>query len=188
MRNVCCVLTIALIAWSLSAEPCPQLPNDPNCRTTWFVRNLEPGDQYPDHFRRTDDSYRHSCDWDGEACPSRVGLEKVNASGSGQPSIASYRRIAGLVPLPLVAIDLRQESHGFIGDLPVSWYLGRDQINCNKSDSKIADDEAKLLRALGQQTSTQPMKLHKPADENKQCNFADKPITVAVKDVKSEAT
>jgi hypothetical protein len=188
MRHACFVLCLTLGASSLCAEPCPPLPDDPHCRETWFVRNLEPVDLYPNNFRRTDDSYQHTCDGDAEPCPSRVGLDKVNASGSGQPSVGGYRWIAGSVPKPLFVFDLRQESHGFVGDLPVSWYLGRDQINCGKTDAQIATAEADLLRALDREASAAPMKLKNPADQNNQCDFADQSIEVpAAGRVESEA-
>jgi len=165
----------SLTAATLVAEPCPELPADPNCKTTVFIRNSDlpkTSVTAPRNFRRTDGEFRHPCDDDGAPCPPTIGLESLHASGSAQPTVAGYRWIQGQLPsgMTLVVFDLRQELHGFIGELPVSWYLGRDQINCGKSDPEIARDEAALLASLRTQATIRPVILEKPPENR--CAFA----------------
>jgi Inositol hexakisphosphate len=84
------------------------------------------------------------------------GLEKLRASGSAQFSAeglaAVLQRTGGR---PLTVLDLRQESHGFVGGAAVSWYVSRDTANAGKTDEQINADESELLAGLaGQRTVT----------------------------------
>jgi hypothetical protein len=77
------------------------------------------------------------------------GLEKLRASGSAQFSAkglaAVLQRTGGR---PLTVLDLRQESHGFVGGAAVSWYVSRDTANAGKTDEQINADESELLAGL----------------------------------------
>jgi hypothetical protein len=166
MHFVAFVLML-LTAAVLAAEPCPELPADPHCKTTWFIRNADPAETQPRNFRRSDGKYIRECVDDGPQCPSTQGLEDLHESGSAQPTVADCQWIKSRLPagMPLVVFDLRQESHGFVGDVPVSWYLGRDQINCDKSDSEIERDEASLLELLRPRQIVSPVTLEKPGGD-----------------------
>jgi Inositol hexakisphosphate len=78
-----------------------------------------------------------------------VGLEKLRASASGQFSAkgltAVLRRAGGR---PVVVLDLRQESHGFVGGAAVSWFGIRNAANSGKSGDQISRDESDLLAGL----------------------------------------
>ena len=78
------------------------------------------------------------------------GLSGLNASGSAQftgNNIKMMKEQIGNVPIAVV--DLRQESHGFINDLAVSW-VGEDNNKANKglSREKVLKDESKKLRSI----------------------------------------
>ena len=83
-----------------------------------------------------------------------AGLEKLQASGSGQFSAKGFaavlRRAGGR---PVVVLDLRQESHGFVGGTAVSWFGVRNAGNSGKSGDQISRDESDLLAGLTGQTT-----------------------------------
>ncbi len=49
---------------------------------------------------------------------------------------------------PVTVFDLRQETHIFVNDLPVSWYAPRDWANVGRSQSDIEADEAARVTSL----------------------------------------
>jgi hypothetical protein len=103
----------------------------------------------PRHFRSTSDP--SGLDGDKKLA---VGLDKLQASGSGQFSAKGFdavvKRAGGR---PLVVLDLRQESHGFVGGTPVSWFGVRNASNSGKSADQINRDESELLAGVAGQTT-----------------------------------
>jgi Inositol hexakisphosphate len=76
-------------------------------------------------------------------------LDKLQASASGQFSangLAALLQRAG--GRPVVVLDLRQESHGFVGGTAVSWFGVRNAANNGKSGDQISRDESDLLAGL----------------------------------------
>jgi hypothetical protein len=55
------------------------------------------------------------------------------------------RTVVERVGRPLVVIDLRQESHGFLAGLPVSWYALHDQVNVVRALAEVQQDERRRL-------------------------------------------
>ena len=83
-----------------------------------------------------------------------TGLDKLQASASGQFSakgLAALLQRAG--GRPVVVLDLRQESHGFVGGTAVSWFGVRNAANNGKSADQIGRDESDLLSGLTGQTT-----------------------------------
>ena len=88
------------------------------------------------------------------AAPSREGLDGLCISASAQPSQTS------LVPLylklreqagegtELYLVDLRQESHGFVNGIPVSWYEPKNQANFGCSAFEVEMQDGHLLAEL----------------------------------------
>src|SRR5262249_24008003 len=65
----------------------------------------------------------------------------------------------------ITVVDLRQESHGFVNGIAVSWYAPRDQGNVGKSLAEIEADETKRLQELLQKKNiTLQHILSKPQD------------------------
>ncbi len=129
--------------------------------------------ELPRSFRFMDDDWK--IDFRGKE-PSRAGLDKLWASASGQPSFAAlsaiYRAIREHEPDALVfMVDLRQESHGYVNSLPVSWYVEHNAANAGKTVSEVEADETERLNKLrGVDTTFEPL-----GNADKQ---AFKPITM----------
>jgi hypothetical protein len=97
---------------------------------------------------RTMDSKFHALKH-GPNEPSRAGLSSLNISGSAEFSRVSLESLrAKHKRSNMIVIDLRQESHGFVNGLPVSWYQGRNQINWAKTLQEIETDERQRLADL----------------------------------------
>ena len=118
--------------------------------------------------------------------PSRAGLESLNASASGQPSLAAlktlYEKIREQKPdAQIFLIDLRQESHGFANALPVSWYVKNNAANAGKSSREVERDEIERLQNLrGMETTFEPL-----GNADKQ---SFKPITIVPRFMETERT
>lgn len=77
--------------------------------------------------------------------------QDLRASASGQFSADELPKMLQAIPAErrnIWIVDLRQESHGFIDGLPVSWVGERNSVNVNKSGAQISREEKKLLRTV----------------------------------------
>ncbi len=116
--------------------------------------------------------------------PDRAGLNELWASASGQPSPAAlktlYRTIREREPdAKIFMVDLRQESHGFVNLLPVSWYVEHNAANAGKTVSEVEADEVERLNKLrGVETTFEPLG---NADK-----LAFKPITIIPRVIQTE--
>ncbi len=76
-------------------------------------------------------------------------VEWLRASGSAQFSekelLEVKKNISGV---KAILVDLRQESHGFINGLPVSWYGEKNWANAGKSVEEVLQLEQKELSEL----------------------------------------
>lgn len=127
--------------WRLDAENAPGLPRN---------------------YRTCDDAYRAIPPRYAKEASSRIpsckGLSELHISGSSQYSekgldaiLADLRnRTQG----PIVLVDLRQESHGFVNGMPVSWYGKRNWANRGKGHFAVLADEAQRIHALQGQDVT----------------------------------
>jgi hypothetical protein len=82
------------------------------------------------------------------------GLNNLRASGSGQFSEETFKEMMRYLPISpsqLVVLDLRQESHGFVNGLPISWTDGKFNYgNLHKAKFEIEVDEYQRLRFAAQ--------------------------------------
>ncbi len=101
----------------------------------------------PLHFRTSSFPYPPKT----KQAPSRQGLDGLLISGSAQFSLAQLEVLRAKLPLPLTVVDLRQESHGLVNGLPVSWYGPRNWANEGRSPAQAHADEAARLAALAAQ-------------------------------------
>ncbi|MBU2517174.1 MAG: hypothetical protein KKB57_06315 [Proteobacteria bacterium] len=83
--------------------------------------------------------------------PTRQGLDALLISGSSQFSLAQLEVMRSKLPPPLTVVDLRQESHGFVNGLPVSWYGPRNWANQGRNLAQVTADEQARLAALAAQ-------------------------------------
>lgn len=88
----------------------------------------------------------------------------LRASASGQFSADELYKLLAAIPAnksQIWIIDLRQESHGFIDGIPVSWYVDQNTVNINKSPAQIQKEETKLLFNLSKQKTITVYTLNK---------------------------
>jgi hypothetical protein len=59
---------------------------------------------------------------------------------------------------PVTVFDLRQETHLFINDLPLSWYASHDWANVGRTQADIEKQEAQQVRSFkpGSQIDVRP--------------------------------
>jgi hypothetical protein len=89
---------------------------------------------------------------DGGTDPNRPDIG-LRLSGSSEFDVPGLDHLAAALPRPLLIVDLRQESHGFLDATPVVWRADKDQGNYGKTPAEAAADEATRLAALRGQTS-----------------------------------
>ena len=107
--------------------------------------------------------------------------EQLNASASAQPSIAGFRTLKEKLPrgFLIYIVDLRQESHGFANDVPISWYSERNAACAGLDTVEIERDEVARLQAIeGGRIKFMPI--------GKSDTQLLKPLTLNVKSVKTE--
>lgn len=116
--------------------------------------------------------------------PTRRGLEELRASASAQPSITAlkslYEKIHGFEPnAQIFLLDLRQESHGFVNSVPVSWYKEHNAANAGKTSREVERDESERFKNLrGTETTFEPM-----GNDDKQ---RLKPVTMVARFMETE--
>ncbi|MDB1940200.1 GxGYxYP domain-containing protein [Clostridium tertium] len=78
------------------------------------------------------------------------GLDKLNISGSGQFSESGLSLIKNSIPnkFSIIDVDLRQESHGFINGIAVSWENSNNSANKGLSLPEVLSVENKLLESI----------------------------------------
>lgn len=101
-----------------------------------------------ENFNRLPERFRKSTDpIENPGTLNLTGLNTLNISGSQQYSKMSLSLVKEQLPKDknLVFIDLRQESHGFINGLPISWEADGDKANMGLSYNQvIARNDAQL--------------------------------------------
>jgi protein tyrosine phosphatase (PTP) superfamily phosphohydrolase (DUF442 family) len=107
----------------------------------WDVApNTPPG--LPRNFRTTEDPLKSG----GEPPPSVTGLAELHAAGSGAFNTEELNLVLARLPGPVTVFDLRQESHLFVNDLPVSWFATNNWANVGRTEAEIFAAEALRLQ------------------------------------------
>lgn len=164
-----CLLTFALIILGADSPNYHQLCISPNSDEIQLVLDNVHYDKLPNHFRTTSniDKLKNSN-------LNLAGFNSLNISGSEQFSQDNLPILIKDIGtnLPITIIDLREESHGFINGLPVSWENKRDNANAGLSVPQITMRENSLLKSI---TLNQPL------------TFSNKPnITITPKTTSTE--
>ncbi|MDP4089157.1 MAG: GxGYxYP family putative glycoside hydrolase, partial [Bacillota bacterium] len=78
------------------------------------------------------------------------GLDKLNISGSHQFSGFNLPLLVGAIDtsLPITVVDLRQESHGFVNGIPVSWASAGNDANKGLTMEQVLSDEKSKLGSI----------------------------------------
>ena len=111
-------------------------------------------------------------------------VPSLQAAGSGQFSKQQLVRIKNTITENIIDIDLRQESHGFVNGLPISWYAHRNWGNQGKTPHQIRHLQKNLLATLRSKKSVTVYQILKKSPEGQVIN--KKGVAIFVKTVRSE--
>lgn len=102
--------------------------------------------EMPKNFRKTSDLSKIENNKDLNI----KGLSKLNISGSQQFSGLNLSLVIKSIAtsIPITIVDLRQESHGFINDIPISWANANNDTNIDLSKKEVLEDETKRLNGI----------------------------------------
>jgi hypothetical protein len=138
-------LPAGLLAITLVERNLPvRLPDADSPVLIWDIE-VKLANTLPRNFRTTDDPLKPG---KGEASAMTTGLSDLRASGSGEFTPEGLKLVLERTRGPVTVFDLRQETHIFVNELPVSWYASRDWANVGRSQSAIEADEAARVQSL----------------------------------------
>ena len=138
------VFPAALLAITPVEKHAPVRPADADSAVAIWDIDLKVAKDLPRNLRTTDDPLEAN---KGET-PSTTGLRDLRASGSGEFTPEGLKLLLARTRGPVTVFDLRQETHIFVNDLPVSWYASRDWANVGRSQNEIEADEAARVASL----------------------------------------
>src|SRR6058998_3000465 len=121
-----------------------QPPRSPDPPVLIWDIDLKLANALPRNFRTTNDPLNES---KGETLAT-TGLSDLRASGSGEFTPEGLKLVLARTRGPVTVFDLRQETHIFVNDLPVSWYASRDWANVGRGQSAIEADEAARVESF----------------------------------------
>jgi hypothetical protein len=142
------VLLLAPVAlWSatLVQKNSPVRPADAESPALIWDIDLKLAKSLPRNFRTTDDQLKSK---NREQLPATEGLADLRASGSGEFTADNLKLLLARTRGPVTVFDLRQETHIFINDLPVSWFATNDWANVGRSQTAIEADETARVQSL----------------------------------------
>ncbi|MGH7982761.1 MAG: fused DSP-PTPase phosphatase/NAD kinase-like protein [Candidatus Udaeobacter sp.] len=134
----------ALLAVNLVQKNPPVRPADANSPVAIWDIDLKLANALPRNFRTTDEPLKGA----KRETPATTGLSDLRASGSGEFTPEGLKLVLARTRGPVTVFDLRQETHIFVNDLPVSWYASRDWANVGRSQSAIEADETTRVQSL----------------------------------------
>ncbi|MDK0617415.1 phytase [Clostridium perfringens] len=119
------------------------LAEDNNVHLVLDTKNIN---NLPNNFRTTSDLERLK----NLSNINTKGLDTLNISGSQQfsPNNLSLLVTSIKTNLPITVVDLRQESHGFINEYPVSWKGTKNAANLGLTREEVIDTERNLLNSI----------------------------------------
>jgi Inositol hexakisphosphate len=141
---------LALVFWAVSLLASDhQLKNQPvrspdTPVLIWDI-DLKLANDPPRNLRTTDDPLTPGT---SEGPAAILGLPDLRASGSGEFTSEGLKFVLARTRGPVTVFDLRQETHIFVNDLPVSWYASRDWANVGRTQSDIEASEAARVASL----------------------------------------
>ena len=146
------VVPAALVTATLAQNNEPPRSPDPPV-LIWDI-DLKLANHTPRNFRTTNDRLNES---KGETTAT-TGLSDLRASGSGEFSLKGLKALLPRTQGPVTVFDLRQETHLFVNDLPVSWYASHDWSNVGRTQADIEKQEAEQVHSFkpGSDIDVQP--------------------------------
>jgi len=152
----------ALMAGGFAQNTQPPRSPDPSV-LIWDI-DLKLANDVPRNFRTTNDRPN-----DGSTeITATTGLSDLRASGSGEFSLKGLKALLARTHGPVTVFDLRQETHLFLNDLPVSWYASHDWANVGRTQADIEKHEAEQVESLkpGSDIEVRPGQPVKHGDSN----------------------
>src|SRR6266568_5661663 len=134
----------ALLAVTLVQKNPPIRPAEADSPVAIWDVDLKLANALPRNFRTTDDPLKAS---KGET-PATTGLNDLRASGSGEFTPEGLKLVLARTRGPVTVFDLRQETHIFVNELPVSWYASHDWANVGRSHEEIVSEEAARVQSF----------------------------------------
>ena len=121
-----------------------QPPRSPDPPVLIWDIDLKLANVLPRNFRTTNDPLEAN----KAETPSTTGLRDLRASGSGEFTPESLKLVLARTRGPVTVFDLRQETHIFVNELPVSWYASHDWANVGRSQEEIEREEAAQVQSF----------------------------------------
>lgn len=113
--------------------------------SVYLIQDEPYNESLPRNFRKCSGGFIREHD----SSPDTTGLNGLNISGSSEFSNKNLPVLIQTInSKKLIVIDLRQESHGFINGMPVSWYGKYDWANVALSRDEVIRDEKNKLDSL----------------------------------------
>jgi Inositol hexakisphosphate len=164
---------VGLLASDLAQKNQPVRPPDKPV-LIWDI-DVQLANTPPRNLRTTDDPLPPG--GTSEAHSAILGLRDLRASGSGEFTPEGLKLVLARTRGPVTVFDLRQETHIFVNDLPVSWYAPRDWANVGRSQTEIEANEAARVASLkaGSKIDVRPGHPVKHGDAN---SVAPQQVTV----------
>lgn len=136
------LLPAALLTATLAQNNQPPRSADPPV-LIWDI-DIKLANDGPRNFRTTNDRLNET---QGETT-GRTGLSQLRASGSGEFTPEGLKVVLTRTQGPVTVFDLRQETHLFVNDLPVSWYASHDWANVGRTQAEIENQETEQVQSL----------------------------------------
>lgn len=175
-RSLCTAALLVLGAMLGAADSVSAADAPPRTRHAGYIWRIDADDVrgLPRNFRTMEDEFHapYKKDMDDSYVPTREGLERLCASGSGEFSESGLQSLlealAERTQMEICIVDLREESHGFFDGIAVSWYGERDWGNVGLTQEEALADEAERIHAAaGQMTAVAHLGGEKnPLDEH----------------------
>ena len=175
-RSLCTAALLVLGAMLGAADSVSAADAPPRTRHAGYIWRIDADDVQglPRNFRTMEDEFHapYKKDMDDSYVPTREGLERLCASGSGEFSESGLQSLlealAERTQMEICIVDLREESHGFFDGIAVSWYGERDWGNVGLTQEEALADEAERIHAAaGQMTAVAHLGGEKnPLDEH----------------------
>ena len=179
-KRVYAGLAAALLAFFLACPLVVQAAEADNAPTTALAVNalpLESREEYAGRFWRLDaaadgslpENFRQSTDAVGTVDgiqPETAGLAELHSSGSAQMSQAGMEGLMAELRQassgPIYIVDLRQETHGYMDGIAVSFYGKRNWGNIGKKTADILTGEKDALEhCVGENVDIYRLDSHK---------------------------
>ena len=136
------LLTAALLTATLAQNNQPPRSPDPPV-LIWDI-DLKLANDVPRNFRTTNGQPNEG----SNEMTATTGLSDLRASGSGEFSFKGLKALLPRTQGPVTVFDLRQETHLFVNDLPLSWYASHDWANVGRTQADIEKQEAEQVESF----------------------------------------